>query len=209
MDAERQKVVSVNASEAQQIINYWASSELITNAMHLARFYHRDQKRKYTGDPYFTHLQNVAMYVSTVTADEATIAAAFCHDLLEDTDCVESSMLVWTSPRTVEYVKLLTNPPKSEGNRAHRKAIVRERLKHAPAEVQTLKVADLTDNCRSIVEHDEAFAWTYIDEAVDLLEGLTKADLKLRGALADSLTRSVAELEQRKLDRALDPLKRG
>ena len=47
---------------------------------------HKNQVRKYTGDPYITHPVAVAKIVATVTDDEAMIAAALLHDTLEDTD---------------------------------------------------------------------------------------------------------------------------
>jgi hypothetical protein len=51
----------------------------------------------------------------------------------------------------------------------------------APAEAQTIKLADLISNTRSIMEHDEAFAKTYLAEKRLLLEVMTKGD---RGLLA-------------------------
>jgi hypothetical protein len=49
----------------------------------------------------------------------------------------------------------------------------------APAEAQTIKLADLISNTRSIMEHDEAFARTYLEEKRLLLEVMTKADAGL------------------------------
>ena len=46
----------------------------------------------------------------------------------------------------------------------------------APAEAQTIKLADLISNSRSIMEHDPAFARTYLEEKRMLLEVMTKGD---------------------------------
>jgi hypothetical protein len=46
----------------------------------------------------------------------------------------------------------------------------------APAAAQTIKVADLISNTRSIVAHDPGFAKVYLEEKRMLLEVLTKAD---------------------------------
>ena len=49
----------------------------------------------------------------------------------------------------------------------------------APAEAQTIKLADLISNSKSIMEHDPKFAVTYLEEKRLLLEVLTKGDKKL------------------------------
>jgi hypothetical protein len=71
----------------------------------------------------------------------------------------------------------LTDVSKPEdGNRAHRKAIDRPHSAEAPAEAQTVKLADLISNSRSIVAHDPAFAKTYLEEKRLLLAVMTKGD---------------------------------
>jgi hypothetical protein len=49
----------------------------------------------------------------------------------------------------------------------------------APAEAQTVKLADLISNTRSIVAHDAKFAETYLAEKRLLLEVITKGDAQL------------------------------
>ena len=56
------------------------------------------------------------------------------------------------------------------------KALDRQHSAAAPAEAQTIKVADLISNTRSIVAHDPGFAKLYLEEKRMLLEVLTKAD---------------------------------
>src|SRR5690349_15559855 len=54
---------------------------------------HGEQKRKYTGDPYYTHLWNVAQLVNNVVPDLVFgIEVALCHDLFEDTKCTASDL---------------------------------------------------------------------------------------------------------------------
>ena len=43
------------------------------------------QLRKYTGQPYQVHLRAVVGLVSAVTSDDNLIAAAWLHDIVEDT----------------------------------------------------------------------------------------------------------------------------
>jgi hypothetical protein len=46
----------------------------------------------------------------------------------------------------------------------------------APAEAQTIKLADLISNSKSIMEHDPAFAKTYLEEKRMMLAVMTKGD---------------------------------
>lgn len=59
------------------------STDLIKRAMQLASYAHRDQK--YGERPYVTHLADVVARVKTITQDPEIIAAAWLHDIIEDT----------------------------------------------------------------------------------------------------------------------------
>jgi (p)ppGpp synthase/HD superfamily hydrolase len=83
-------------------------------------------------------------------------------------------------PEVAALVGWLTDVSKPEdGNRAHRKAMDREHSAAAPAEAQTVKLADLISNSKSIVTHDPAFARTYLEEKRLMLEVMTKGDPSL------------------------------
>jgi GTP diphosphokinase / guanosine-3',5'-bis(diphosphate) 3'-diphosphatase len=56
----------------------------IREAFFFARDAHTDQWRK-TGEPYFSHVYNTALYLTDLHADEDTICAALLHDAVEDT----------------------------------------------------------------------------------------------------------------------------
>ena len=62
-------------------------SDLIERARTFATAAHRDvgQLRKYSGQPYEEHLRRVAAIVAGVTTDAEVIAAAWLHDVVEDT----------------------------------------------------------------------------------------------------------------------------
>ncbi len=139
------------------------------------------QKRKYTGEPYWVHTDEVAEIVSGVTSNDEVIAAAHLHDTMED---VNESLVIDISKQfgyqVAIYVRELTDVYTSERypdmNRAARKQLEAERLGTISAEAQTIKVADLIDNTVSIVQHDAGFAKTYLKEKELLLAKLTKAN---------------------------------
>lgn len=152
-------------------------SGLAFNAMEFARHAHRDQKRKYTGNPYVDHLAEVAGILSTVTDRSAAIAVAWLHDVVEDQGVDEETLNREFGGTVARGVMLLSDL--ETGNRAQRKVLSRLRLESAPGWVQTIKCADLISNTSSIVEHDPEFAKVYLEEKRLLLDALTKADSRL------------------------------
>jgi len=136
------------------------------------------QKRKYTGEPYFVHPAEVARIVAGVSGSTPEmVAAAWLHDTVEDTGVTTTDIHMNFGPEVAALVGWLTDVSRPEdGNRAVRKALARAHSAAAPAEAQTVKLADLISNSKSIVEHDPAFAKTYLEEKRLMLEVMTKGD---------------------------------
>jgi (p)ppGpp synthase/HD superfamily hydrolase len=135
------------------------------------------QTRKYTGEPYVVHPIEVSELVASVGGTDAMVAAALLHDVLEDTGVTFDILEAEFGSEVAELVLWLTDVSRPEdGNRSTRKALDRQHSAAAPAAAQTVKVADLISNTRSIVAHDPGFAKVYLEEKRLLLEVLTKAD---------------------------------
>jgi len=151
------------------------------NAMMFARECHKDHVRKYTGEPYWVHLAEVAGIVAAVGddyhVDHVKIAVAWLHDCVEDVGITIETLYTIFGHDIAAGVTLLSDM--ETGNRAERKAASRVRLAAAPAWVQTIKVADLISNTASIVRYDPKFAVVYLEEKRLLLDVLTKADQRL------------------------------
>jgi (p)ppGpp synthase/HD superfamily hydrolase len=139
------------------------------------------QKRKYTGEPYIVHPAEVAKIVAGVPgATPDMVAAAWLHDVVEDTGCTFTDIHMAFGIDIATLVGWLTDVSKPEdGNRAVRKAMDREHTASAPAEAQTIKLADLISNSKSIMAHDPEFARVYLAEKRALLEVMTKGDAGL------------------------------
>ena len=136
------------------------------------------QKRKYTGEPYIVHPGEVASIVASVPGSTPDmVAAAWLHDVIEDTGCTFTDVHMAFGIDIATLVGWLTDVSKpTDGNRAKRKAMDREHTAQAPAEAQTIKLADLISNSKSIMQYDPEFAKTYLAEKKLLLEVLTKGD---------------------------------
>jgi (p)ppGpp synthase/HD superfamily hydrolase len=141
---------------------------------------HKDQVRKYTFEPYIVHPMEVADIIRTIPHDEAMLAAAYLHDVVEDCDVPLFTIFQRFGADVGEHVYFLTDiSSKSDGNRAFRKQMDRDHIERAPGRTQSIKVADLISNTKSITAHDPDFARVYMKEKTLTLNILTKADTSL------------------------------
>jgi hypothetical protein len=139
-----------------------------------------DHRRKYTQHSYSVHLAAVAKLVSSVTDDPELIAAAWLHDVVEDTSATLYDIEVEFGKGVAALVEDLTDVSKpSDGNRVTRKAIDRQHLAHASPEAKTVKLADLIDNCQDICKNDKRFARVFLNEMDPLLNILQEGDAAL------------------------------
>jgi hypothetical protein len=155
-----------------------------------ARIGHR---RKYTLDPYDVHLKDVADLVASVSSDEEMIAAAWLHDIVEDTPATFEDIERIFGHNVKELVVDLTDVSRpGHGNRAFRKEMDLHHLANASARAKTIKLADIIDNTSDISKHDHKFAKVYLLEMAALLEVLGEGNEKLL-AKAQKTVRSCAE----------------
>lgn len=151
---------------------------------------HGDQIRKYVGTPYWTHTYEVAEIVSEFV--DGTIEIAFCHDLLEDTDCTQGLLLselleigyeyeeaMDIVVGVVELTDVFTHEAYPQFNRKTRKELEAERLSKISVKAQSIKYADLIHNTGSIVEFDKDFAVTYLKEKKYMLNKMRLGNIDL------------------------------
>lgn len=163
---------------------------------------HGEQKRKYTGDSYVTHLERVANMASK-TRGLYGYEIGLCHDLFEDTDC--SSMELWSVLVDLGYhpiaidgivnaVTDLTDVYTAEMypslNRKERKRLEVIRMSSINPNSQTIKYCDIMDNAESILEHDKRFAQVYLQEMMDLLLVMDRGDKVKYGECLDMVVDS-------------------
>lgn len=119
------------------------------------------------------HCLCVAKLVQEVGGTDEMVAAALLHDTVEDCGVEILDIAQKFGLLVSLYVSGLTDVSKPEdGNRAYRKEMDRQHMASQPSEVKTIKLADLIDNTKSIVEHDLDFARVYMREKALLLEVL-------------------------------------
>jgi len=168
-----------------------SNEEILEKVKSFASIAHGDQQRKYTPEPYIVHPIRVMKICREYTEDIAVLSAALLHDVLEDTSVtleqlhnfLISIMDVGTAKRTLDYVVELTDVYTKKNypqwNRRKRKQKETERMEKTSPESQTIKYADVIDNCNEIVVYDKDFAGRFLYECRDQLKKLDKGDSKL------------------------------
>ncbi|WP_334436931.1 HD domain-containing protein [Bradyrhizobium sp. AZCC 1610] len=156
---------------------------LLRTAEDFAKTAHGDQKRKYTGEPYWHHLKEVARTLMQYGATPDVVAAGWLHDTLEDTKTTYQELCLTFGHVIANMVVEVTdvsrpdsgNTPEGIGNRTLRKAIDRQFVAGASWRGQMIKCADILSNTASIVENDIGFARIYVAEKGLLIDALEKA----------------------------------
>lgn len=162
-------------------------TNLIIKAAQYAANAHEGQTRKYTGAPYITHPIRVAGRVAIrPDATEIMVAAAFLHDVLEDTPITQMQMAAALGPQGDPVTMLviqLTNASKSlKAPRKERKRMDVEYLAKASHEAKIIKMIDRIDNLQEMDPKD-AFGVLYSQESLELVNAIGDADPALRAEL--------------------------
>jgi (p)ppGpp synthase/HD superfamily hydrolase len=169
-------------------------NKLIREARKFATFHHADvnQRRKYTNEPYIVHPAAVAKLVSTVPHSPAMIAAAWLHDVAEDTNATIEDIYKNFGNVVGTFVAGLTDVAKpNDGNRAARMTINNEHTDRQCIAVKTIKLADSYCNVKDIMRQDPKFAITYMEEKRKLILCLRQGNPTLYKMLSDLLRTNV------------------
>lgn len=170
---------------------------------------HGEQTRKYTPDRYIVHPVRVMEICREYTDDMAVLAAALLHDVLEDTPTTAQELKKFLIPlmgeamsiRTVDLVIELTDvyikKDYPHWNRRKRKQMEKERMEKTSPTAQTIKYADILDNCMEIVKHDPSFARVFLSECKGLLKSMTKGNPVLHERALSVIEANLEELKKR------------
>lgn len=155
------------------------------------------QRRKYTDEPYIVHPAAVVELVRSVTDDEAMLAAAWLHDTVEDTASTLEDIASRFGPRVAELVDMLTDSAQPQAkNRAARKLAHFRHTAQASPEAQTIKLADIIDNTRAIVQFDADFARVYLVEKQIQIQLLNAGDEHLWQQADNIIRHGLSQLAQ-------------
>jgi HD domain len=130
------------------------------------------------------HLKSVAQIVSYVSRDEEVIAAAWLHDVVEDTGATFGDVERRFGVRVATLVHELTvGSYLVRGNRAARFAREKEHFARVSAAASTIKLADLIDTCRDLHKNEPTAFKRFALEAAELATVLERGDQALLARL--------------------------
>ena len=89
-------------------------TELIRHAKAFAYERHAGQTRKGNDEPFTSHLDKVTDIIQSLTRDEEVIAAAWLHDLVEDTDTSLEEIVERFGDRVGRFVELESEDKRPE-----------------------------------------------------------------------------------------------
>ena len=160
---------------------------MIPEAAAFAKKAHEGMVRKGTGIPYITHPMEVAVIVSQITDDPDMIAAAFLHDVLEDTCVTREELASQFGSRVLDLVESETEDKTKSWKERKQNTI--NRLSHATRDEKILMLADKLSNMRDTAKEylvigdalwerfnekrKECQAW-YYDEVIKQLSDMSE-----------------------------------
>lgn len=153
------------------------------------------QKRNYTGEPYIVHPMEVAEILAAYGASPEAQAAAFLHDVVEDTGVTYELIEAEFGAEVCALVRMVTNIAKREdGKRPVRALINLNHKAKASPEGQDIVMADVYSNLKTLASLKPDFAKVYVPEKYAVIEALDKGNPKLREKARAVVLTAAAEL---------------
>ncbi len=149
------------------LLKKYGNESVVAKAYAFAKNAHKDALRE-SGDPYFTHCEEVANTVADWQLDEASVAAALLHDVVEDTPVTRADIEKTFGSEIAFLVDGLTKLKTLEYQEHNKDAEVENLRKFVISftrdlRVVIVKLADRLHNMRTLKfktkERQERIAW--------------------------------------------------
>jgi guanosine-3',5'-bis(diphosphate) 3'-pyrophosphohydrolase len=169
---------------------------------------HGDQKRKYTPERYIVHPVRVMQICREHTNELPLLAAALLHDVLEDTPTTQNEIkehLItlmdinqanYSLKLIIELTDVYTKDNYPKWNRRKRKTAEAIRIEKTSADSQTVKYADIIDNCIEIINYDADFANVFLRECKAILKKIPKGNKQLYERAVKTVDDCINKLNQ-------------
>lgn len=181
---------------------------ILEKIRHFADNAHGDQKRKYTSERYIVHPVRVMQICREYTNELPLLAAALLHDVLEDTPTtpneikeylvtlMDLSQANYSLELVIELTDVYTKENYPNWNRKKRKTEEAIRIEKTSADSQTVKYADIIDNCLEIINHDADFANVFLRECKAILKKIPNGNKQLYERAVKTVDGSIDKLNQ-------------
>lgn len=176
--------------------NFDTAEELIARAKEIAVRQHECQYRKYTGEPYITHPAAVAQIVQTLPHTPEMVAAAWLHDVVEDTDMGLPMVEYIFGPKVAAIVGGLTKQGKKQPI-----AIQAVWLSKEHRDIKTIKLADIYHNISNLVDvAPRDYALKYLTEKQQLIAHMWDNEQPLWPVIMKHIIKCYEVLQEEKHD---------
>jgi len=146
---------------------------MIRRAYEIATERHHDQFRS-SGEPYLTHLLEVAHILADMRLDATTLTAAILHDAIEDTETTREELAQKFSKRVAALVVEVTDDMTLPKDQRRQQQIIDAPKKSSGAKL--IKIADKISNIRARILPQPSQ-----DERKDLIDYLAWAEKVVAG----------------------------
>lgn len=153
--------------------------DIVEKALRIMLTAHGQQVRKTDGSPYIIHPMMVAKKLAGLNFSDETIAAAFVHDVLEDTDYSEKKLRQELGDKVIDIILPLTEDKSLEWEDRKQKYI--QAVKNASVETKAVSIADKIHNLESIIATHQEMGdkiWTKFNRGKDKKLWFEKAMLQ-------------------------------
>ena len=170
---------------------------------------HGDQTRKYTPDRYIVHPVRVMNMCGQYSVSLPLLAAALLHDVVEDTEVSQEEIGAFlnkhldaadvqkTIALVVEMSEVCIKKDYPHLNRDKRKQLEIKRLAKTSPEAQTIKYADIIDNCSEILQYDRNFGHRFLKECLAILKAADRGNVQLRKRALETVEEGLETFKHR------------
>jgi (p)ppGpp synthase/HD superfamily hydrolase len=163
-------------------------SSLLEKAQKWAAKGHLGVSRKFSDLPYIVHPEAVAEIVSQVTDDEDVIAAAWLHDIVEDTDTTIDEIRDEFNDYIAQLVQEVTKVSDKSMTRVKKFWVDTRHYSKASKMGKVIKLADSIHNLPLMIRDNPDFAFIYVSEKKILLDRISDGNPLLASILERIIT---------------------
>jgi (p)ppGpp synthase/HD superfamily hydrolase len=166
-------------------------SPILDKAKKFAMERHGTQVRKFEKTPYIYHPISVATRLMEFTNDEEMIAAAYLHDVLEDTDTSYHEIKEYFNQNIANLVRELTND-KQDAQIIGKHVYITKKINSMTERARLIKFIDREDNVKEIGNTPKEFQKRYANETAYILNHLEFHPFKNEAEVIESIWQKIA-----------------
>ena len=151
-------------------------SKMVNRAKEISREQHKDQTRRFTGEPYHVHPERVADIIATNKKSKKMkhlVSAAYLHDTIEDATMDYNKIKALFGALVASLVQELTSDDKKI-KEIGKTEYLKNKMSNMSSYALVIKLADRLDNTQDLNNTSQKFKDKYIKETLSILDEIQK-----------------------------------